>query len=289
MTSPASKWWYAPIWASPRPESAERVNVGLLLGDDKLRVEYLPGLPRLASLVAPDELAVFGEIMESLQQTVASAKEADLTALRLMAGPQLQIGDPKRLYTELDEDSFRHLARALLQSPRLKTTLAAFRAERSKSERELDRLIGRVVPAVGLRVERRPTLQKLYEHLPSAISEVKLPQLARAVRSQSRDVLMDSILVDMHDPIAAVRKATSQVGRAFWYYNRLRAEIESTTGRQLRTVGVLLNGTPEKPSNVVEAREYIAHVWKQDADLVVDVESAQDVESLRQQMNWLTA
>lgn len=288
MTSPADKWWYAPIWASPRPESAERVNVGLLLGDGRVRVEYLPGLPRLASLVAPDELAVFGEIMESLQQSVANEEKADLAALRLMAGPQLQIGDPRRLYAEPNEDTLRYLVRGLLQSPRLKATLAEHRAERSKSDQELDRLIGAVVPAVGLRVEHRPTLQKLYEHLPSAIAEAKLPQLARAVRSQRRDVLMDSVLVDPHDPIAAVRKATSQAGRAFWYYNRLRREIESTTGRQVRTIGVLLNGTPEKSSNVVEAREYIAHVWKQDADLVVDVEQTRDVESLRRQMRWLT-
>src|SRR5262249_938475 len=145
---------------------------------------------------------------------------------------------PKHLYVEPDEDAISALARGLLQSPRLRNALSEERAERSKSDQELDRLIGRVVPAVGLRVEHRPSIQKLYERLPAVLADAKLPTLSRAVRSQFKDVLLDSVAVEPHDPVAAIRAATSRVGRAFWYYNKLRPDIERTSGRQVRTVGV---------------------------------------------------
>lgn len=286
MTSPAPQWWYSVISAAPRPETAERVNVGLLLGNGRPRVEFVPGLPRLAGLVAPDELAVFSTILESLTQSVADG--VDIAVLRQFAGPQLQIGSPKTLYVEPGDKIVRSLLRNLLESPHLQGSWAEQRVARTEGEHELDRLIGSVVPAVGLRVERRPTLQKLYEQLPAKIAEMRFPSLARALRAPRRDILLDSVSVGTNDPLAAIRIATTRVGRAFWYYKRLRPEIEGSTGREVRTVGILLNGIPHKSSQITEAREYITHVWKADADLVVDMDRAEDLETLRKQVRWLT-
>jgi hypothetical protein len=286
MTNSSQQWWYALIAASPRPETSELVNIGLLLGDGgPSRVEFLLDLPRLTSLVAQDELTVFAEIMEGLRQ--AAAEGMDINVLRQVAGPQLRIGEPRHLYVEPDDSTVRSLVKGLLESPRKRRAQAEQRIMRSKTEHELDRLIGGVVTAVGLRVERRPTLQKLYEDLPPSITEARLPSLSRALRSQRRDVLLDSVLVEEHDPLAAIRIATTRVGRAFWYYKRLRAHLEKTSGREVRTIGVLLNGVPHKSSQVTEAREYINHIWSQDADLVVDVERKEDLAALRKQMQWL--
>src|SRR5207245_6788269 len=135
MTKTSPQWWYSLIWASPRPESAERVNVGLLLGNGKpTRVEYLPDLPRLTGLVAPDELQVFVAIMESLQQAVASGIE--LTRLRQVAGPQLRIAEPKHLYVEPNEVIVRSLVRGLLESPRLQATRDEAQVARTQSEHD---------------------------------------------------------------------------------------------------------------------------------------------------------
>lgn len=266
----------------------ERVNIGLLFGNGRPQVEYVEGLPRLANLVASDELAVFGEIMEALRESITN--DNDLSILRQLAGPQIQIGEPRVLYVEPNREHMRLLVHNLLEVPRWRDFLDRVETgdSPSESERELDRLIGRVAPVGGIHVESRATLQKLYRDLSPSLRQVRVPALSRAVRSQSKDILLDSVSVTPDDPMAAIRSATTRVARAFWYYKRLRSELETSTGRTVRTIGVLLNGVSHETPAVVEARDYIKHVWQQDADLVVDVQGEpESIEEVREQMKWL--
>lgn len=286
MANYSPEWWYSLIAASPRPEFGERVNIGILFGNGRrARLAYLPRLPRLAPLVGSDELAVFSEMIKALERSVSDG--ADLALLRQAAGPQLQIGDPRRLYAEPDERVRQLLVRGLLRSRPAKKGSTKYRFHRSATERELDRLIGSIVPATGLRVERRPTLHGLYQPLASRIPEGRSLRFSRALRSQRRDILMDGVMVDAENPLAAIKLATTRVGRAFWYCRKLYTEIQTLTGRQLKLVGVLVNATSRAPE-VVEAREYIAHVWSQDADRVIDLGRPADVQILREEVHWLT-
>jgi len=286
MSETLPKWWYALVVASPKPEDGEAVNVGLIVGDGRPeRMEYLPGLPRLKGLVARDEGAVLEEILASVSKQVAAG--IDLPWLESTIGPQLRISAVRQLYEQPDERVIRLLTRRLLKSPRVAIARQERREARRQTDLELDRVIGGVIPALGLKIERRVSPDHLYDRLPEVFSAFKVPTLARALRSSRRDVLIDSVLVRAHKTTAAIHAAVVRAGRAFWYYSRFRKELEGSTGRQIKTIGLLLDGVPNKPPEVQETRRYIAHLWQKDADIVFDADRPEDVEALREQVGWL--
>jgi hypothetical protein len=278
--------WYALVSASPRPETQERVNVGLLLGNGTPgQLQFLEGLPRLAGLVRSDELRLMQEVLRLAGERIMRGEHLD--AIRASLGPQLSVSNPRGLYREPTEAVVDQLmSHYLAATPRAERRLVEDVALRKQSEKELDRIVSRV-SRLGMQVVPNAKFEKLYREPPAWTERIRIPRLARALRGDRRDILIDSVLVEPHKVAQAIGVATSRIGRAFWYYGRLKQELRAKAGKDVITVGVLLDGATEREKDVEEAREYIKHTWTPDADLVVEAEKPADLEKLRERVRWL--
>lgn len=277
-------WWYALVSASPRPESGEAVNIGLIVGNGgPVQLEYLRKLPRLKSLVTPEELAVYGEVLDGLERRIQTG--AELSTLRSLAGPQVRISEPRALYRRPDKATLATLRRQFIDVPGRLEGLRAAGEQRSATEELLDSLLIPVIP-LGLRPERRMSAEHLYPDLPGDLTQVRIPNVARAVRSEQRDLLIDGAVIEPTKLDVSIKNATGRVARAFWYYGRLRDSIRRYARRDVQTVGVLFNGKASESQDVADAEAFIRHVWELDADLVVQADRSEDIDKLRSRLAW---
>lgn len=281
MSKRKADWWYARIGASPRPEAGELVNIGLILGNGGAQdVEVASDLPRLKGLVTPSERGVYEEIIVALRENVK--KGADLHTLRQSFGPQIQISEPRELFSKPDKKLKRALRRKLLETPEEAKEESA--GPREEAEEEVGRVVSRVVQ-LGYDVERRPTPRKLYKDQWKEVFTSNVPSLAYALRSKAEreDVLVDGVVIHGEDPDYSVRTGqVSRIGRAFWEYRRAESKILDVVGRRVRMVGMIFNGRGLEVPDVRDAKEFIRHVWKQDLDLFVEAEREEDLEHLRE-------
>lgn len=278
--------WFALVAATPQPEAGEAVNVGIIYGNGvPSRLEFLEGLPRLSGLVRPDEVGLIQEVMRTAAQRLVSG--VSLEALRTSLSPQLRVSRPRGLFRLPDDKTAQVLReRYLAATPRVERGVAEDVALRKQSEHDLDRVVSRV-SRLGMDVVRNARFEKLYKERPAWSEQVRVPRLARALRGDRRDILIDSVLVQPMKVNQAIAVATSRIGRAFWYYKRLKGDIRAASGRDVITVGVLLDGHTDGEREVVEARDYIKHTWTPDADLVLEVDRQADLNQLRERVRWL--
>lgn len=221
--------WIALVAASPEPESRERVNIGLLFGNgEPNRLEFIDGLPRLAGLVPPDELLVYESLLRAAAEQLTDGHE--LSVLQTVLAPQIRISEPRALYRPADDAVVallrgRYLARRRPGPHKMPT--ADLQLQHA-TEVELDRIIGSIA-RLGVKVTRNPRIERLY---PDALASegFTVPRIARALRGDRRDLLVDSVQVIDGRIRAAIGDATARVGRAFWHYKTLRQAVEHTTG-----------------------------------------------------------
>jgi hypothetical protein len=285
MAKDADQWWYSLVGVSPRPESGELVNVGLILGNGRpAQMVYVPGLPRLSGLVDQAEAALFSEMMESIAERVEGG--TDLSTLRASVGPQLRIAPERRLYEAGSGDVITLLRDRYLVTSGIPESREENRALVKQSEQALDKVVGKVI-RFGLEVvDKNVTYDRLYEKRPAWAANVRIPRLARAYRSARRDLLVDGVIVEPERTEDAIKAATTRISRAFWYYSRLRGDIEKLEGRQVQTVGLLLDGKYKKVPEVAEARAYIKHIWETEQALVLETDHPGAQDALKERLRW---
>ena len=94
----------------------------------------------------------------------------------------------------------------------------------ARSAEQLDRVIQQARPRGIIQSDVRP--RTLYEGKVDREVPFHVPRLARALRGQHRDVLVDSVLVEAETLESAIRRATTRINRAFFLYRRLEPAIE---------------------------------------------------------------
>jgi hypothetical protein len=284
MADNTTGWWYSLVAVAPRPETGEAVNVGLLIGNGRpLRLEYEPGLPRLAGIVGRNERRVYDRLLFELAGSIGGIEVGvDLAAL----SPQIRVSDPRELYSPPNEDVLRALRNSYLTAPRRTEGIEARKLVR-QAERRLDRIIGAAVH-FGIRdIEKDVTPSKLYGEAAEFVGDIKVPRLARALRAQQKDLLVDAVLLRPGETDLAIRSATQRIGRAFWYYKRLEHELRERRGTEIRRVGVVV--TPDESSREVqEAAAFITHSWVRDAS-VITAHNGDGAPKLREHVAWLIA
>jgi DUF3037 family protein len=278
---PEAAWWYALVTAAPVPEAGEAINVGVLLGNGKTsHLAFRPQLPRLNSVADGEMIEALQAILESVRENVA--RGMDVRDLQMLIGPQLRIAHPRQLFVAPDDDVIRRLVRRFLYAAR-------------KSPVEIDEVIARSdaqlrrelsdVPLQGLQVVERARPINLYGVDLQRRAGFRVPEIARALRSFRRDVLIDSVAVERNSTTKALREATGRIGRAFWVYNKMRAEIHQLENRTIRVVGILHPSGDNPTPGAIQAREYIKHVWSADAD-VIDGDAVNVETALRGYADW---
>jgi hypothetical protein len=280
------KQWFALISAAPKPETHESVVVGLVIGTGRrINVEYLKSLPRLACLVSPTEVAVYRAAIQLVGERLQSKDELGL--VRSLVGPHLLISEPRQIYCDVTPKLVQRLRRDYLAVSRKEPREEGFRSYSRELYTRLDSLITSVVPLMPMRLERRPTPDKLYPSLPGSIFRSDVPPLHRAIRGPRRDLLIGGVVVaDSADPLDPIRGPTVRVSKAFWQYRQAKEALQRHTGRDIRTVGVLLNGSEAPMPAVLDAKQYIRHLWEADADHVIFSQTDMRGE-FRQDIEWL--
>jgi hypothetical protein len=286
MHKPATKWWYALVAASPNPEEEEAVNVGVIVGNGRPEyVDFIPGLPRLSGLVPPSESAVYQAILESI--AVQLSEEGDLDVIRYSIAPQLRIAQPRGLYAEPTRETLLALRHRFLQSP-AREGRSAERAYRPRASARLDRLMEPVLPALGVSLLRRARIESLYPELPRDLLRTELHPVSRVLRSPGRDVLLDSVVVTPVEPVVRLEARAMEVGKKFWHLAQLKHAIRQYSGREVRTMGVVLNGDTHADARLRDAKAYIEHVWRKDADVVLAVDTEEEVREFQEQISWVS-
>jgi hypothetical protein len=100
-------------------------------------------------------------------------------------------------------------------------------------------------------------------------------------------VLIGGVVVENENPLGNARDATARISQAFWQYNHAKGAIHDITGREVRTLGVVLNGTSSQYPSVKSAKEYVLHLWKEDADLLFAPEGREEEKNLVEQIQEL--
>ncbi|HET7023841.1 MAG TPA: hypothetical protein VFI39_01390 [Gemmatimonadales bacterium] len=287
MTAHAESWWYSLVSASPLPEAGEAVNIGIVTGNGTPRdLRYMPGLPRLVGLLPQSELMMYEDLLDRVRARITS--ETSLDTLRVLVGPQVQFSQPKGLLVEPSERIIDILQRKFLQRPQ-GAVVRELRDQRLKAGDLVDQRISGLLTAGGLRYERRVSLGALSDDLAGLARQHRVPGLSRAVIAQRRIVLLDSVVVEGRKETEAIRLAASKIGKAFWLYRRLRDEIHSIAGVDIRTVGIIGLAAHGRDQEVSEAGEYIKHLWQQDADAVIDDGNPASHSRLAEELQWVSA
>lgn len=262
----SSQYWYSLIAASPNPETEEAANVAVVVGNGQaVQLVYHQDLPRLCGLANAADVALYRTVLESVKERVN--KGIDPKELEGLLGPQLTLKRQRALYRAPSDDLLRRLRRDYLEKPAGQSLEAAANALQRRSTAVLLKSLQRVVP-FGVDVKERVTPRKLYG--PGLKSHVgfRVPPIARAVRFERVDVLVDSVLVEPGNLGRALTVAAGRVSEAFFAYNReLRPLIEQYAGRQVKLIGVLHPG-PVDDADTSHRRDWIKHTWQVDAQVV---------------------
>ena len=286
MPEQLSHYWYAFLAASPTPETGEAVNIGLVIGNGKaFSLEYEPHLPRLAGLVAADQRHVYEAILAPLKERIAASGGVPEAELRAMLGSQLRLQSRRALLHEPNQRVLKILRAHYLQTPDIPYRTAVTRL-RAQAGRRLDEAIDQVRPR-HVHVSKSVTFKKLYEQKLERFVEFNVPPIARALRSERRDLLMDSILIDAAHLKYAARQPASRISRAFFGYRKIEGVIRRQTGKEIRLVGILHPGSPDDSADVRETREWIKHIWEKDATRVIDGNEIDVAAALREDAEWV--
>jgi hypothetical protein len=277
-------YWFSLVAAAPAPESDEAVNVGIVLGNGApYRLEYQPKLPRLSGMVAPDEIGVYEAILAAVAEQII--RGIPVTELQAMMGPQLRIARPRALLREPNDALIERLRDHYLSTPRMPYVDRAHQLT-LRARKKLDEVIMVVRPR-GVSVLKNVRVNALYEHRLERYVHAKIPEVARAMRSERRDLLLDSLLIEPGNVKNATRQSATRISRAFWAYGKLRGPIKQVSGRDIKRVAVLHAG-PTDPE-VDEAREWVKHIWAADADRVIDGRLINVQDALAEEAAWVAA
>jgi hypothetical protein len=261
-----SQYWYSLIAASPNPETEEAVNVAVVVGNGQaVHLVFHHDLPRLCGLANPADVALYRTVLESVQERVN--RGIDPKELESLLGPQLTLKRPRALYRAPSDDLLIRLRRNYLEKPQGQSLEATVNALQRRSTAALLESLQGSVP-FGVDVKEHVTPRKLYG--PGIRSHVgfRVPPLARAVRFEHVDVLLDSVLVEPGNLGRALTVAAGRISEAFFAYNReLRPLIQQYSGRSVKLIGVLHPG-PADDADTHHRRDFIKHTWKLDAQVI---------------------
>jgi hypothetical protein len=268
-------YWYAVISALPDPELGERVNVALMLGTNRwAKIEFIDDLPKLSCLALERDLPLFRSALNALAGRVNSAE--DYFGLGIRLGPHFEVSSPRELYHAPEGRTLRNLRNRYLKSPREAEQGRTRRSPQAAASHRLDAALRRILP-MGAEIEKIASVERLYPELTQEnVFHAPVPRLNRAIRAGDHDVLIGSVVVEHDNPIGAARDATARISQAFWQYSQAKTQIREITGREVRTLGVVLNGTSDHRPDVRSAKEYVLHLWRADADSLFAPERRED-------------
>lgn len=259
------RYWYTVVSALPDPETEERVNVALIVGGDRwAKVDYVEQLPKLSCLVTDADLRLFRAAITGLERRVHSPE--DLYAAAAQLGPHFHLAEPRELFQAPEGRVLRLIRNRFLRLPSEGRASGKRRSVQRAATHRLDRALQEGLPIAAM-IEKNATAEKLYPQIElNRIFTAPVPRLNRAIRIGDVDVLIGGVVVEHEDPLGAARDATARISQAFWQYHRAKDTIREATGREIRTLGVVLNGTGGQRPEVRSAKEYVLHLWKDDAD-----------------------
>lgn len=262
----AEEHWYALISASPRPESGESANVGVLVGNGTLaHVAYLPSLPRLCGLAAADEVRVYEQILAAVADAVRRRERISAADLPAILGPQLALSPRRRLYRQPNDALLQQLQERFLAAPRPGPLLDGEDALVARSVALLDEQLA-VVRRRGVLVYEDVRPKSLYEGKVDVAFRV--PKLSRALRGPRGDVLVDSLAITTEDATKDVRAAAFRIAQAFYAYDQLKPRIRAFAGREVRTVGVLQRAPAHDSIDTAELRAFVRDAWGHHAEVI---------------------
>ncbi len=282
--SSTPQYWFAFLTAQPRPELDERVNIGIVYGNaTAYRVGFVPKVPRLAGLVASDELGVYQAMLEGIEHEVSRGLPVEV--LRQQLGTQLSLGAPIEMQSMPTIKEMRWLERNYLTTPRVPYV---------QTEQELIRRAANAVTESLQRVRRPHTIiakdvriDELYGQSLERFVKYRVPKVSRALRGKDRDLLVHSAAIEMHGTGHLLAPGVAIGSRAFYAYSLLEERIRQYARVATRRIGVLQPTLGPRTADVEHHRDWARHVWQQDADVVIDAET-EDVEAaLRQHADWV--
>lgn len=285
----ATERWYALVAASPDPEAQERINVALVTNDrGRQRMVYEDGLRRLRCILPPNQVQVYAAVLKSLASTVVAG--VPLEHLNTMLGPQLVLSKPRAVHRPLSRDVVDMLVKKHFTGPETGREHAAAADTGRTYLGELNRVLNRTIesalpgPSFGVEISGQVRFNRLYPHVKRPGG--RIPELNRVIRGPRHDLLIGAVLLNGGEP-ATVRSTGARIGQAFWQYKRLRGAVRSTTGRDLRTIGILVEKEPEPPSR--ELGLYLRHLWGRDADGVAKLQPYDTPpQKVRDAVEWAT-
>jgi len=275
------RYWFSVVSALPDPEAIERVNVAIAVGDyNRVRIHYLNDLPKLACLVSPNQVKVFRAVLAGLAERVRTPEDYFLASKTL--GPHFHVEAPRELYHPPDSSILRLLADRYLQVHKGEKKKAVRKSVQRIASKRLDILLTETLP-MGAIVEKVATVDRLYPKLaPAGVFSAEVPRLNRAVRFSDVDILIGSIVVEDTgdiDPLEITRDAAARISQAFWQYSQARSIVRTETGRDLKTLGIIFNGSSDRPE-VVSAKRFVRHLWEADADKLLAPEHSEEEKEL---------
>lgn len=282
MRDHVSDYRFAIVSASPTPELGERANVAIVVGNGTpTKVLTAPGVPRLAGMIATDEVGVYGRMLSGLEQLVDAGATWEEVSVRL--GPQFTTGPLQPLLAPYSEDTFRVLRAAILERP-----IVPYRTEAETADRRAGVMLARLVDQLrprGTVVVRRKSIEDLYQAKLSRFVNYSIPKARAVVRGEGRDIVLDSVLVEPSRSKGPVNVGVMRASRIFHAYHRLESLIERQAATKVQRVGVILPSESKPTADSIAAREWVRAVWEVDA-LVIDGDHEPLSEVLRDRLTW---
>jgi hypothetical protein len=286
LTLHEDTYWYAVLAIAPQPETLEAANVGVVFGNGRtFALKYLPKLPRLCGLASSHEIQFYQTILEACADRVR--RGIDLVELAGLLGPQVALREPVRLYAEPTDDLLDRIAARFLDSPEDKFKRQG-EAVAAHSTELLDKALKVVLPR-GVNIVERPRPNRLYgDKIERFVKEHKIPRIARALRTHSRDLLIDSISIDSRYRTRDMIVYAERVDTAFFLYSRyIRPVVRERLNRDIRLVGVIHPLPADASQPMRDMRDRTADMWRHHEAIVIDG-TERDIETtLREETAWL--
>ncbi|GJG84860.1 hypothetical protein tb265_00410 [Gemmatimonadetes bacterium T265] len=265
----ADEHWYALISASPRPETGESANVGLVVGNGTVAyVDYLPHLPRLCGLAATDEVRVYEQLLAALAESVRRRERTNVADFPALLGPQLTLEPRRRLYRQPNDNLIRQMQERFLAAARPGPLLDGEDALVARSVAQLDEQLA-AVRRRGVLVYEDVRPRSLYEGKLDRYVPFRVPKLARALRGARGDVLIDSLAITADDDTKDVRAVAFRIAQAFYTYQvSLKPIIRAYAAREIRTVGVLQRSSAQESIDTAELREFVRDAWGHHGEVI---------------------
>ena len=272
------RYWYSLVSAAPMPESGERVNIGVLVGNGHVTaLRFKKKLPRLAGIAAADAVNVYVAVLETVADMIRT-RPMEFDSVSGILAPQLVLGECRDLARAPDEALLERLTERFLSAPK-QPVRENLEALVTRSVAKLDVHLNRAKPP-GVLIDRDVRLKNLYDGKIQRHVLYHVPHLARAFRgSFGRDALIDSLAVESANDVQSVREAAGRIGQAFNAYGgKLRPLIRAQSNSELRLVGVLHPTPADASPDSIAIRDYIFESWSRDAEVIdgnrTDIESA---------------